>query len=232
MIKPDTAIIIAGGRGTRLGLNHLPKPMIQIAGKPLLQFTLDWLKANRINKVIIGVAYQKEKIINHFGDGRKLKMNIVYSVHDVDDGTGDAFRKAIENSGLTSRLFYAMNSDQITEFQLDALYKHHVSPHVAEPLATIVLVHPTCPFGIVNSQQDGTVTFFEEKPVLKEYANGGIYLFDRRIKDFLKGNVERNTFVKMARLGKLQSIKFTGFWDTVNTMKDLERIKAIMERQR
>lgn len=232
MGKPETAIVIAGGRGTRLGFNSLPKPMVSVSGRPLLQFTLEWLRANGIENVIIGVAYKKEKITSYFGNGKKFKVSITYSNHSVDDGTGDAFRKAIENSGLTDKLFYAMNSDQITSFQLDALYKHHVSPRDMQPLATIVLVHPTCPFGLVKSHSDGTVTFFEEKPVLNEYANGGIYLFDSSIKDYLKGNVEKNTFVELTRSKRLQSIKFDGFWDTVNTLKDLERIKTILEEKK
>jgi NDP-sugar pyrophosphorylase family protein len=235
-MKIKTAIIIAGGKGSRfknLSSNDpelsIPKPMIKVLGKPMLEYNINWLKKNDIENIIIGVAFKKEKIIEYFGDGRKFGVNITYSHHSVEDGTGDAFRKAIENTNLTDKYFYAMNADQFTNFSLNKLFEHHISKKPA-PLATILLVHPTCPFGMVKVDSDGWVESFQEKPKLNEFTNGGIYVFDIEIKKYLRGDVEKTTFVELSRMKKLQSLPFDGFWDTINTFKDLVRVEETFRK--
>ncbi|PJA71277.1 nucleoside-diphosphate-sugar pyrophosphorylase, partial [Candidatus Pacearchaeota archaeon CG_4_9_14_3_um_filter_30_11] len=97
-----TAIVLAGGKGTRLEEKtlELPKPLIPVGRKPLLEIILDWLKKNGVEKVIIGVAYKKEKIKEYFGDGSRFGLKIIYTEHDENDGTEDAFKTAIEKSKI------------------------------------------------------------------------------------------------------------------------------------
>jgi len=230
-MQVNTAIIIAGGTGSRMkelgsegsSVTSIPKPMIHVGGKPLLERNIEWLKRHGVENIIIGVAYKKEKIIDYFGDGKKFGVNIKYSEHSTEDGTGDAFRKAIENTGLEEKYFYALNSDQLTDFDIKKLAVHHTE----DALATILLVYPTYPFGIVEIDEEGWVSEFKEKPKIEKFSNGGIYLFSMGIKDCLEGDVERNTFVKLSKEKKIKTVKHEGFWDTINTFKDLKRVEEM-----
>jgi NDP-sugar pyrophosphorylase family protein len=230
-MQVNTAIIIAGGTGSRMkeignddnGVSSLPKPMIHVYGKSILERNINWLKKHGIKNIIIGVAYKKGKIIEYFGNGKEFGVNIKYSEHSTEDGTGDAFRKAIENTELKEKYFYALNSDQLTDFDITKLADHHVNA----ALATILLVYPTYPFGIVEIDDGGWVVEFKEKPKIEKFSNGGIYLFDMNIKDYLEGDVEKNTFVKLSKKKKIQTVKYEGFWDTINTFKDLKRVDEL-----
>lgn len=237
-MKIKTAVIIAGGKGTRMksldedvpnNFLNIHKAMIDVLGKPLLERNVDWLKRHGVENIIIGVAHKKEGIIDYFGDGKRFGVNITYTEHDPDGGTGDAFLTDIEKSGITDKYFYALNSDQITDFDLNKLSEKHFST-IPSPLATIMLVYPTSPFGLVEITNDGKVVEFKEKPKLPVISNGGIYLFDIDIKGFLSGDVERNTFVELARMGRLQSVIHDGFWETINTYKDFIRVKESLSK--
>ncbi|MFH1328186.1 MAG: sugar phosphate nucleotidyltransferase, partial [Candidatus Bathyarchaeota archaeon] len=94
----DTVVVLAGGPSTRLKpfTNDLPKGMVKVCGKPLLQWVVEWLKDNGVVEIILGVAYLKEKIMEYFGDGTKFGVNIRYSVHTSEGGTCEGFRLAIE----------------------------------------------------------------------------------------------------------------------------------------
>lgn len=238
-MKIETAIIIAGGKGTRMrslgedvpnNVLNVHKSMIDILGKPLLERNIEWLKKNGIKNIIIGVAEKKEGIIDYFDDGKKFGVKIIYTEHDPDGGTADAFLTDIEKSGIDDKYFYALNSDQITDFNLNKLSEKHFSTNPI-PLATIMLVYPTSPFGLVRITDDGRVVEFKEKPKLPVVSNGGIYLFDIDIKEFLSGDVERNTFVKLAQMGRLHSVIHDGFWETINTYKDFIRVKEKLSRE-
>jgi NDP-sugar pyrophosphorylase family protein len=238
-MKINTAIVIAGGVGSRLKeLNNsdklnLPKPMIKVLGKPILEYILIWLRKQYIENVIIGVAYKKEKIIEYFGDGKIFGLNIFYSNHSIEDGTGDAFRKAIENTGLRDEFFYALNCDQFTDFRLSQLFDHHISSEQKpSPLATILLIQPVCPFGIVETGENGLITSFKEKPRLNLQTNGGIYLFHKNIKSYLADNIETVTFVNLSKAKRLQSVFYRGFWDTINTYKDLGRVEKVLKKNK
>lgn len=84
--KLDTAVVLAGGAGTRLKplTGSIPKGMVEICGKPLLEWIVDWLVDNGVRNIVFGVAYRKDKIIDYFGDGSKFNANIKYSVHTVE----------------------------------------------------------------------------------------------------------------------------------------------------
>ena len=77
-MKVDTAVILAGGSGDRLKplTNDLPKGMVEVYGKPLLQWIIEWLRDNKVTQIVLGVAHKKEKIINYFGDGKNFGVDL------------------------------------------------------------------------------------------------------------------------------------------------------------
>jgi len=217
----DTAVVLAGGPGDRLKplTNNAPKPLVNVNGKPLLQWIIEWLRSNKVSNVIIGVAYMKEKVMEYFGDGSKFGVDISYSVHSVEGGTSEGFSRAISRF-VDNDVFFAMNGDQITDLNLSNLATFHLKHH---PVATIAVTNPPCPFGIMEVDDNCSIKGFSEKPHCPSvHCSTGIYVFDRRILEYLptNGDVEKVTFPRLSKMGSLKAYSFGGFFITINTVKD------------
>jgi NDP-sugar pyrophosphorylase family protein len=231
-LKIRTAIILAGGEGVRLRplTSDIPKAMINVAGKPLLQWILEWLRRNGIENIIIGVAYKKEKIIDTFNDGKALGLKINYSNHTVEGGTGEGFRLAIERHIHDDEIFLAMNGDELVDINVVDFARFHVEN---SGIATIAVGPLRSPYGVVDL--DGVdVVGFQEKPVLQAHrVSVGTYVFSHEIKDYLpeKGDVERVVFPRLASLRKLKAYVHNGFWATINTLKDLEDVREQLAKR-
>jgi len=239
--KIETAIILAGGRGKRMiGFSALPdglngqgfnpakmhKSMIPIKGKPLLEHNLLWLKKWGIKKIVLGVGYQKESIINYFKDGKKWGVKIIYTEHNPEGGTADALKEDIEKSGIKDEYFFTTNSDQLTSFPLKKLIEVCFSGKT-RPIAIIGLAYPTFPFGKVEwNPKSQMIINFKEKPIVKIPTNTGIYLFSKEIKLYLKGDLEKYTFPILVKKNKIKGYLHKGFWDTISTIKDWERLNG------
>ncbi len=224
MIK--TAIVLVGGRGLRLMpyTQDIPKPMIEVGNKPLIHWIIDWLIENKIETIIFGVDYKKEVIIDYL---KKCDFNaeILFNVHHNAKGTGDAFRLAIENKGVTDKTFLAMNGDELTDLSIRNFLTFH-NEHM--PVATIMAYPLRSPYGILDIDHEFNVTAFREKPIIDRYfINSGIYIFDAQIRNYLpeSGAIEETTFVKLAEIKKIKAFKYFGFWRTIDTIKDLASVE-------
>lgn len=230
--KVRTAVILAGGAGLRLRplTKDRPKPMVEILGKPILQWVIEWLRNNGVSNIVLGVAYQKESVIDHFGDGSGFGVKIKYSVHSVDGETGEGFRLAIRRH-VNDDLFVAVNGDEITNFDLKSFVEHH---NKYNPVATIAVANPRCPFGVVDVDENGRVLSFIEKPLVPSFlVSVGVYLFNHRIVDYLprKGPIEKSTFPLLSKRKLLRAYLINGIWLTVNTMKDLKLAESFLKRR-
>ena len=223
MRTPKTAVILSGGEGLRLRpiTDDVPKGLVNVGGKPLLEWVIEWLQQNRVTDLVIGVAYLKEKIIRYFGNGGKFGVDIRYSVHTVEGGTSEGFRLAISRY-VQCPSFFALNGDQITDLRLRAFHNNHSED---ESLASIAVVHPKLPFGLVEIGPKGFCKGFVEKPVLRDFfCSMGIYVFDRKVLKYIpkNGDIERTTFPKLAQMNKLKAFKHNGSFITVNSLRELE----------
>jgi NDP-sugar pyrophosphorylase family protein len=233
MRLPSTAVILSGGEGIRLRplTNDIPKGLVPVAGKPLLQWVVEWLRENRVSDLVIGVAYLKEKVMKHFGDGAKFGVNITYSIHTVEGGTGEAFRLAISRY-VKDDTFFALNGDQITDLRLGVMAKAHSGNGT---VATIATAHPRLPFGLVSADEDGYCTGFMEKPLMRDlYCSSGIYVFQRAILDYLpeKGDLEKTAFPQLVRERRLRAYRHVGRFLTVNSMWELEDANRELKRSK
>lgn len=226
-----TAVIIAGGRGTRFEerTEDLPKPLIPVNEKPILERIIEWLVKNGVKRVVIGVAYKKEMVKNYFGDGSDFGIDIIYTEHDENGGTEDAFKTAIDLSKIEDENFYAMNGDQITDLSLEDFERHHLKNNSTVTIATINL---RTNFGIINVSNNGKIIEFKEKGEVKDKKmNSGIYIFNKKIKDILHGgNIEENVFKKLVNDGKMHSFHHEGLWLTVNDKKELKYAEETLKR--
>jgi len=230
--KLDTAVVLAGGAGTRLKpiTDSIPKGMIRVCGKPLLEWIVDWLVENEVRNIVFGVAYRGDKIMDYFGDGARFGVNIKYSVHTVDGGTCEGFRLAIERH-VDREDFFALNGDQISDLCLADLSSFHLNHG---PIATIAINNPRCPYGHVTTNDDHEAIDFIEKPLCPHaLCNTGNYVFNKKILDYLpfKGDVEKSTFPVLARKHELKCYTYTGFFVTVNTYKDLIEAREMLMRR-
>ena len=228
----DTAVVLAGGPGIRLKplTDRIPKALVEVAGKPLIQWVIEWLAFNNVRRVVLGVAHLKEEIIKYLGDGSRFGAEIVYSAHSVEGGTGEGFRLAITRY-VDDDYFFALNGDQITDLTLKYLAEFHFRYN---PIATIAMTNPHCPYGHIKVDENNSVIGFTEKPFCPHAnCNTGVYMFDREILDFLpeRGDVEKTTFPILAANSNLKVYPFKGIFITVNTHKDLadaeEKLKVI-----
>lgn len=224
-------MVLAGGQGLRLRplTNDRPKVMVTVAGKPLLEWVVNWLKRNNVTNIIIGVAYKKAVVTNYFGDGKKFGVNIRYSEHTVEGGTGEGFRLAIERY-VDDEFLLATNGDEVTDINVGEFTRFHLENG---GIATIALSPLRSPFGIVEVDHQQRVISFQEKPVLKDHlVSTGVYIFQREIQKYLpaRGNIETETFPHLAAIGKLVGYLHNGFWGSVNTMKDLQELEVKLSK--
>ena len=223
-----TAIVLAGGNGIRLMplTQDIPKPMVKVAGKPMIEWIVEWLAENGIKKVVIGVDYKKEALYEHFKNYKNKEIEIVFNDHGGATGTGDAFRKAIENHKVTDDDFIAMNGDELTDLSLKSLQGFH---KLHKPTVSLVACPLPSPYGVLDIGDNFTITAFREKPILTSHLiNSGIYIFNKRIIPLLpeKGNIEQTTFVDLAKNGQLKAYQHFGFWRTLDNLKDLEELEG------
>lgn len=184
---PLDAVVLAGGRGTRLRAEvpDLPKPMAPVAGRPFLAWVLDHLATQGVRRAVLAVGYRHEAIRDHFGD-RYGAMHLAYAVEPRPLGTGGALRAALARCATDPVL--VVNGDTLFTIDLGALVAHH---RAAGRLLTLALYHApdTARYGRV-AVTHGFVTGFEEKgptgPGLGAgLINAGVYVVSARLFDGL-----------------------------------------------
>jgi NDP-sugar pyrophosphorylase family protein len=188
------AIILAGGKGTRLRPLTLstPKPITTIANRPFLYYQLEMLKRAGVDEVILGLSYQPEKIMEVFGDGESLGLKIRYLVEPQPLGTGGAYKFAEQFIHTTTIVF---NGDILTNIDMAATVEFH---RKNKATATIVLVPVDNPsaYGLVETAQDGRVLRFLEKPKPNEITcntiNAGMYVLEPKALSYIPANEEHS----------------------------------------
>lgn len=173
-----TAVVLAGGRGTRLHsvVSDRPKVLAVVNGKPFLTYLLDQVAAVGIVNVVLCVGYRGDQVQAAFGQ-EYAGMHLTYSQETTPLGTGGALLLAC--SLITSDPFIAMNGDSFCEVNLKDLWEWH---HARQASTTIVLTHQpdSTRYGRVSLSSDGTIMSFEEKGITTGagWMNAGIYVFN------------------------------------------------------
>ena len=219
------AIVICGGKGERLGAltSNCPKGMIRINGKPLLEYHLDWLKKYGIKEVIFACGHLHDQIQEYFGDGNKFSVKVHYSIEDKPLGRGGAIKKAWQKLEKNN-IVIVTNGDIYTEMDLkNAILVHSEKNKSIGIEGTICLFPYQSSYGIVMVDGEHRINSFEEKPVLPYWINGGIYIFNYRIKDFLPevGDHETETFPVLTAKKLLYGYTSNSYWRSVDTVKDV-----------
>ncbi len=174
--RPIEAVIMAGGFGKRLRplTEDVPKPMLPVGGRPLLEITLEQLRLAGIRSVTVTTHYLPEKITGHFGDGSRFGVDIRYVQESKPMGTAGAL-SLLERA---EEPMLVVNGDVLTDLDYRAMRQFHAENRAAATVA--VAPHEIqIPYGVV--EHDGSVvTGISEKPVIRHFVNAGIYLIEPR----------------------------------------------------
>lgn len=188
-ILPITALIMAGGRGERLRpfTDHIPKPMLMIGDKPILEHNIDRLIAYGVTEFYISVKYLKDQIMDYFGDGSAKEVRIHYIEETDALGTLGAL-SLIESIGHEDIL--VMNSDLLTNIDFEDFYNFYKNENASMALASIPYV-VNIPYAVLETKEQQIASFIE-KPTYTYYSNGGIYIIKFSLKKYLEKGVFYN----------------------------------------
>jgi dTDP-glucose pyrophosphorylase len=186
-------VLMAGGMGMRLGkiTEHIPKPMVEVAGKPMLEHILKKITEQGFSNFYISLNYKAEIIENYFSDGNKFNCKISYLKEDVRLGTAGPLSLLPKNIKTP---IVVMNGDLLTHVDLGLLLKFHTE-HKSKVTMGIREHEIQVPFGVVDII-DGVVKSFIEKPIYNFNINAGIYVIDP---DVLL-NIPQNQYYDMSTL--------------------------------
>jgi D-glycero-alpha-D-manno-heptose 1-phosphate guanylyltransferase len=222
----STAIILAGGLGTRLQsvVKNLPKSMADIAGKPFLEYQLNYLETQKIKNIVFSVGYKYEPIQIFFGNRFKgLKIN--YAVEKEPLGTGGAVMNALNLCNEDS--VFIINGDTFFPILLEDLFYKHCEKKSAISLS-LKEMQNLDRYGIVNINGDNAITGFEEKR-FREHGliNGGIYLADVNVLNSLKlpekFSLEKDLFEKQVNNISLYGFPFMQYFIDIGIPDDYAR---------
>jgi glucose-1-phosphate cytidylyltransferase len=242
------AVILAGGYGTRISEeSHLkPKPMIEIGGKPILWHILKIYSAYGINDFVICGGYKeyviKEYFANYFLHTSDVTFDTVNNKMDIHYRRAEPWRVTLVDTGLDTmtggRLkrvreylgdepFCMTYGDGLSDVNIRELVKFHEEQ---KTLATVTAIQPAARFGaldIVNHR----VNAFEEKPKGDgHWINGGFFVLDPRVIDYIEGDStiwERAPLERLAREKQLSAFKHDGFWSAVDTLRDKNHLDEL-----
>jgi dTDP-glucose pyrophosphorylase len=177
--KDNVAVIMAGGEGRRLRplTENLPKPMVEVGGKPILESIIERFVRQGFTQLYISVNYRKEVIESYFGDGAKWGARITYIYEDTPRGTAGAL--ALLPPNLTQKPLVVMNGDLVTKVNFEHLIDFHTS-HRAPATMAVWEFQSAVPYGVVSTD-DVYLSGIEEKPVMSYLVNAGIYVVEPHV---------------------------------------------------
>lgn len=229
--RPRKALILAGGQGTRLRpiTHEIPKPLIPLHDKPILQHTIDLFKRYGITEILISVGYKAEKIKEFFGNGKRFGVDIIYLEENEPLGTAGPLNLAREH--LTDT-FMMCNADELKNIDLHEMYLFHKESGAKATIALTTVADPS-QYGVAKLMGNKILEFIE-KPAQgtapSNLINAGLYVLEPSIFDFVPkgtGSIERDIFPKIAQEGKLFGFPFSGQWFDTGT---LERYEEAMQK--
>src|SRR5687768_14247032 len=228
------AVVMAGGEGTRLRpmTSSMPKPLLPVANRPIMEHVLRLLKRHGLNETVVTVQFLASLVKNYFGDGEELGMDLTYAHEEKPLGTAGSVKNAEE--ALRSDSFLVISGDALTDFDLTDLIRFH---RERGALVTVCLtrVHNPLEFGIIIVDDDGRIQRFLEKPtwgqVFSDTVNTGIYVMEPEVLDRVApGEVvdwSGDVFPQLLSEGApLFGYVADGYWEDVGTHESYLRAQA------
>lgn len=224
---PNTAMLMVGGLGTRLGnmTQDCPKPMLHIGGKPILETIVETLRDAGIQHVVMAVNYLADKIRDHFGDGSRHQVRIDYVVERERLGTAGALRLL---DHVPENPILVMNGDILTRVNVGHLLRYH-DRHSAAATMCVREFSQQIPFGVVelNGSRIQKIT---EKPESTSYVNSGIYVLAPEALECVPSNgpFDMPTLFELLREQEKTTVAYPvrEYWTDIGQPDDFEKAEA------
>jgi NDP-sugar pyrophosphorylase family protein len=225
------AAILSGGAGTRLYplTSYVPKSLIPIGSRYVIEYIIDYLKRHGITELVMLISDKESQLLeNQLGDGGRFGVRVEYSVAERL-GTAGALDAARD---LLCDRFVVYYGDVLTNMDLGAMIRFHEAQKAACTLAMSTAVPSE--YGVARVNHDGRVTYFEEKPVLKEYpVSMGIDIFEHEVLSYCRPNsdIAKDVITKLVKENKPVYAYLTGkrHYD-IGTFKALEEVRDLIEK--
>ncbi|MCC7411660.1 MAG: glucose-1-phosphate cytidylyltransferase [Gammaproteobacteria bacterium] len=245
------AVILAGGFGTRLSeeTESIPKPMIEIGGRPLLWHLMKIFSHQGVNDFSIALGYKGDVIKRYFLQYPQLHSDLAIDLGrgtvDLDERFEEHWRLELVDTGadtmtggrlrrLRERLddtFFFTYGDGLSDIDLDGLLAFHKAHG---RLATVTAVRPRARFGVLHIDADDRVQRFNEKPDdQSDYVNGGFFVLEPGAIDYIDGDSttwERDPCERLALDGQLLAYRHDGYWQCVDTLHELRLLRDAWNR--
>ena len=245
------AVILCGGLGTRLRehTEFLPKPMVEVGGKPVLWHIMKLFAHHGVDDFVVCTGYKGEVIKEYFLDygarnndftvtlgrtheiefhGRHLESDWRVTVADTGADTETGGRVGRVRRYVGDERFLVTYGDGVADVDIGALLAFHRSHGRA---ATVTTVRPWSRFGILGLDEDDSVTEFREKPQADGWVNAGFFVFEPRVFDYLDGDapLEQEPLQALAKDGELMAWRHEGFWQPMDTYRESKLLNELWE---
>jgi len=235
-------VILCGGRGMRLReyTEAIPKVLVEVGGRPILWHIIKYYAHFNYTDFVLALGYLGDRIKEYFLDyhgwkGRDLRLclgsthppeligadgedwTITFAGTGLDTNTGGRIKRV--RLYLRDDVFFVTYGDGVSDIDLRQLEEFHRSHG---RIATVTVVRPRLTFGVLDVDGEQQVTRFNEKPRLDGWINGGFFVFDSRVFDYLEDDsvLEREPLERLAADRQLMAYQHRGFWACMDTYKD------------
>ena len=220
------AVILAGGYGTRISEESYlkPKPMIEIGGKPILWHILKTYSKYDINEFVICCGYKGEQIKEYFNKLDSTSWDIQLVDTGLDTLTGGRLKRIQDHIDDTFCVTYG---DGLSDIDISSLISFHKEKNI---LATLTAIHPPERFGVLNLSGDYVMEFHEKHSGVDSWINGGFFVFEPGIFDYLQDDLtilEKTPLETLAKEKKLAAFKHNGFWYPMDTQRDKKHLENL-----
>lgn len=226
-----TAFVLAGGKGLKMRpfTYEMPKSMIPVNGRPILEHILEQLRSHNIRSIVLLTGYLGQKIQDHFGDGSKFGVHIQYLHEEQPLGTAGALHAA--SQFINQQPFFLLHGDVLADINLTELAEFHEQHH---RLATMALTSVSDPRAYGSVRLSGTkVVSFDEKPSddpgVSRLVNAGVYVLDPGVLSLIPNRTNKPVFLEdgvfpaLVERGQLTGYLFQGTWFDISTPETYER---------
>ena len=246
------AVLLAGGLGTRLReeTEYRPKPMVEVGGRPIIWHIMKGFAHHGISDFVVCTGYRSEVIKDFFlnYEGRTHDFTVrlgqpaevtYHSTHDesgwqvtvADTGqatmTGGRVKRIQDHIG--DERFMVTYGDGLADVDIPALLDFHESHG---RLATVTTIRPLSRFGVMDMTEEGAVEQFREKPLTDGYVNGGFFVFEPGVFDYLDDEcvLEQAPLEALAKDGQLMAFRHEGFWQPMDTYREFTMLNEMWDR--
>ena len=220
-------IVLCGGKGTRLSeyTEEIPKPLINVGNKPILWHIVQMYKSYGHKDFIFCLGYKGEKIKEYFHNEKEVKIQFI----DTGIETNKAERIQKVKHLIQDDNFFVTYGDDLSDVNINKLSEFHKKN---KKVVTLTAVNLESPFGILELNKKNEVISFKEKPKLEYFMNGGFYIFNKKIFNYMKKgyDLESNVLRDVAKSKQIAAFKHKGFWKSMNTLKDVIELNEICNK--